>query len=110
MAGNPKKKADLVLLRDQGREKVEELLTAGRPLEDVCRELSVSRKALYDWLDEPEQAGLYTRARARAAHRLADEVLTISDQANEDNVALAKAKLRVEARKWAAIRRACRCR
>lgn len=102
MAGNPKTRADLVLLSEQGRDKIEELLEAGRPLEDITKVLNVSRKALYRWLDAPEQAGLLTRTRARAADRLAAETLDIADTVAEDQAAIAKAKLRNEARRWVA--------
>jgi hypothetical protein len=102
MAGNPKKRADLALLQKTGQAKVEELLEQGRPIEDICKTLKVSRKALYDWLDAPEQSGLLVRARARAADHLAAETLTIADDVEEDPTAIQKAKLRADTRKWLA--------
>ncbi len=99
MAGNPKTRADLVVLNEKGKDKVEELLTLGRPLEDITKELGVSRKALYRWLDAPEQAGLYARARARAADELAEQALAIADQDGED---VPRDRLRVDTRKWLA--------
>jgi hypothetical protein len=99
MAGQPKKKADLAVLKALGPDKVEAMLEQGKSLEDVWRDLKVSRKALYEWLDAPEQAGLYARARARAADFLATQALNISDDTEGD---VARDRLRVDTRKWLA--------
>jgi transposase-like protein len=102
MAGQPKKKADLLVLKAQGHSQVEDLLERGKPIEEICKTLKVSRKALYEWLDAPEQAGLLVRARVRAADHLAAETLTIADEVEQDPVAIQKAKLRADTRKWLA--------
>ena len=102
MPGRPKRTADLALLNQVGAAKVEELLEKALPIETICKDLGVSKKALYDWLDAPEQAGLFTRARARAADHLAVETLAIADDVAEDQAAIAKARLRTDTRKWLA--------
>jgi hypothetical protein len=102
MAGRPKRTADLALLNDVGAARVEELLEQALPLETICKELKVSKRALYAWLDAPEQSGLLSRARARAADHLAAETIEIADTVAEDPAAIAKARLRTDTRKWLA--------
>jgi transposase len=102
MAGQPKKKADLAKLKVEGKEKIEELLEQGKPLDGICKIMGISRKALYEWLDAPEQSGLLTRTRARAADNLAASTLAIVDDVAEEANAIAKARARVDARKWVA--------
>ena len=49
--------------------------------------------------------GQYARAREEQADHYADQIIEIADEANEENaVALGKAKLRIEARKWKAAK------
>jgi transposase len=104
MAGRPKRKADLATLNQIGAEKVEELLEQGKSIEDVWKILKVSRAALQAWLDAPEQSGLLVRARVRAADNLASETLAIVDGVAEEANAIAKARARVDARKWVAAK------
>lgn len=102
MAGRPKYNADMVLLDQLGQDPVLERLEAGKSLTTICRELAVSKRALNDWLDKPEHAGLASRARARAADQLAAEVLEIADSAAPEEVNLAR--LRTDVRKWVAAK------
>ena len=102
MAGNPKKKTDLVTLQAVGEDKVGELLEAGRSLTDICKVLGVSKKALNEWLESPERAGLLARARTRAADQLAAETLEIADSAAPEEVQVAR--LRTDVRKWLAAK------
>ena len=100
MAGNPKKKTDLAKLETLGRDAVGDLLEQGKSLTDVCKALAVSKRALTDWLDAPEQSGLLSRARARAADNLASETLAIADQATPEEATVAR--LRTDVRRWLA--------
>lgn len=100
MAGNPKKKTDLAKLESIGRDTVGELLEQGKSLTDICKALAVSKRALADWLDAPEQSGLLARARARAADHLAAETLAIADQATPEETQVAR--LRTDVRRWLA--------
>lgn len=100
MAGQPKKKTDLVTLDSVGADKVSELLEQGKALTDICKALGVGKKALNEWLEAPERAGLLTRARTRAADQLAAETLAIADSAGPDEVQ--QARLRTDVRKWLA--------
>lgn len=103
MAGRPKRKTDLVTLDQVGESRVEELLESAMPIAQVCRELGVGKRVLYEWLEaEPRRAGLLSRARARAAHVLAEEALVISDEVDSDATEIARARLRVDTRKWLA--------
>jgi transposase-like protein len=102
MPGRPKRAEDLVALDTMGVERVEELLESAMPIAQVCRELRVGKRALFEWLDTPERSGLLARARARAAHLLAEDALTIADQAEVDQVQVSR--LRVDTRKWLAAK------
>lgn len=102
MPGQPKKRADIALLNEVGKAKVEDLLERAIPLETICKDLKVSKRALYDWLDAPEQAGLLTRARARAADHLAVETLAIADEVPAEAAEIQRARLRTDTRKWLA--------
>jgi hypothetical protein len=64
-----------------------------------------SDTTLLRWLEEmPEFRAQYARAKERLADRYAEDVIDIADDAGEedDTVAVQRAKLRVDARKWAA--------
>lgn len=100
MAGNPKKKTDVAKLETLGRDAVGDLLEQGKSLTDICKTLAVSKRALNDWLEAPEQSGLLSRARARAADQLAAETLEIADQATPEETQVAR--LRTDVRRWLA--------
>ncbi len=102
MAGQPKRKQDLILLDQVGEDRVREMLEEGKPIARICIELKVGKKALHDWLEAPERAALLTRARTRAADLLAAETLEIADTVGEQPGEIAKAKLRTDVRRWLA--------
>jgi len=103
MAGQPKTRKALVKLNALGPETIEEMLSDGMTLEDVTKTLDVPKGALNKWLDQPEQQGLYARARAKAAHNLAEQAIAIADGADSDGD-VARDRLRVDTRKWIASR------
>ena len=66
-------------------------------LRDVSRALGIPERTIYQWLsDNPRFSQMYARAREDRSHLLADEVIRIAD--TEDDPA--KAKVRIDARKW----------
>lgn len=114
MAGQPKKRADLLKLDEIGAQQVEDVLATGINIDDAWRPLGVSRGALREWLERPEHSAVLTRARARAADKLASEALTIADEqyqrvvdpeTGEERLAakdVARDRLRIDTRKWLA--------
>ena len=79
-----------------------ERLEAGKSIATICKELGVSKKALHEWLESPERAGLASRARVRAAREFAAETIEIADTAKPEEVAVAR--LRIESRRWVAAK------
>ena len=71
-------------------------LTSGKPLRQICREQSVGKSAVYDWLDDDaELFGRFARARERGGHEIADQCLEIADDREDDP---ASRRVRVETR------------
>lgn len=72
----------------------------GRSLRSICREDDMpGMSTVFEWLaDKPEFAEQYAHARDAQADALADEIVDIADT-EED---AAKARVRVDARKWVA--------
>jgi hypothetical protein len=105
MAGTTKKRLDVARLQtEEGLvDLVVSMAESGSPIARICEATGLSKQALYAWQDSsPEHAELFARARARAAHDLVDETLTIADEADPEETQ--KAKLRIQARQWAAER------
>ncbi len=75
---------------------IAEGLTNGKPLRQLCRELSVSKSAVYDWMElDAEFGGRIARARGRGYHEIADSCLEIADDLKEDP---ASRRVRIDAR------------
>ena len=103
MAGRPKRARDLAAIDLMPRDKVEELLQTTMGMPQICKSLGVGRRALEEWLDQPSQAGLLSRARARAADDIVSETIDIADSiAFDDNPQIAK--VRIQTRQWVAER------
>jgi hypothetical protein len=105
-----------------------ERIADGESLRSICRDESMPDKAtVFRWLDsKPEFRDQYARAREEQADTLADEIVTIADEectmvraakhptaAKDDeaelevvfdSTAVARNKLRVDARKWVAAK------
>lgn len=91
-------------------------IATGGHLAGFCRERGLLYTSVSDWIyNNPERSVMYARAREERAEVLADEIVAISDEAevearyNGDDVklaldatAVARNRLRVDARKWAA--------
>ena len=77
----------------------------GGHLAAFARARGFAYMALLDWIQaDPARAALYERAREERADILADEVTEIADAPADTAVEVARSRLRVEARKWAAAR------
>lgn len=93
-------------------------LAGGEPLTKICRDEEMPNPAtVYRWLIAHSTfSEMYTRAREDQADTLADEIMEIADDGqndtyrNENGVELtnqdviARSRLRVEARKWIAAK------
>jgi hypothetical protein len=102
MAGQKKKHADLALLDTLPRDQIQTLFEAGLSETRICVQLGVSKKALTEWLDRPENEGFLSRVRARAADHLVSQTIEIADETDISEVN--KARLRVQTRQWVAER------
>lgn len=93
-------------------------LAQGEPLTKICKEEDKPHvSTVYRWIAAlPDFRDMYTRAREDQADTLADEIIAISDDSandtyeNEEGKTLtnqevvARARLRVDARKWVAAK------
>lgn len=102
MAGQKKKHADLAMLDTLPKDQIQNLFEAGVSETKICIKLGVSKKALHEWLDRPENEGFLSRVRARAADHFVSETIDIADETSIEEVQ--KARLRVQTRQWVAER------
>jgi hypothetical protein len=102
MAGNKKKHHDMALLDTLPKDQLRTMFEAGMSEARICMQLGVSKRALHEWLDKPEQESFLTHARARAADHLVSETIEIADETDISEVN--KARLRVQTRQWVAER------
>ncbi|MDR0215556.1 MAG: hypothetical protein LBJ15_16360 [Comamonas sp.] len=87
---------------------------------DFCRKHEFAYTTMLDWINaDQSRAEMYTRAREDRSDKLADEIVAISDESEYapvtdmsgktvalvfDKTAVARNKLRVDARKWIAAK------
>lgn len=85
-------------------DKICEKIANGRSLRSICAEDGVPpMKTIYRWLEANEEfRHQYARARDKQADYFAEEIIEIADSAEAESAAVAKAKLQIDARKWAA--------
>lgn len=85
-------------------EKICEQIAHGKSLRAVCAEDGMPpMKTIYRWLEANEEfRHQYARARDEQADYFAEEIIEIADNATAESAAVAKAKLQIDARKWAA--------
>lgn len=81
-----------------------EKIANGRSLRSICAEDGVPpMKTIYRWLEANEEfRHQYARAREKQADYFAEEIIEIADSAEAESAAVSKAKLQIDARKWAA--------
>lgn len=89
---------------DELAEKICEKIANGRSLRSICAEDGVPpMKTIYRWLEANEEfRHQYARARDKQADYFAEEIIEIADSAEAESAAVSKAKLQIDARKWAA--------
>lgn len=89
---------------DEMAEKICEKIANGRSLRSICAEDGVPpMKTIYRWLEANEEfRHQYARARDKQADYFAEEIIEIADSAEAESAAVSKAKLQIDARKWAA--------
>jgi len=85
-------------------DKICEKIANGRSLRSICAEDGVPpMKTIYRWLEANEEfRHQYARARDKQADYFAEEIIEIADSAEAESAAVSKAKLQIDARKWAA--------
>lgn len=85
-------------------DKICEKISGGLSLRAICAESGMpARGTVYRWLIEnADFQDQYTRARDKQADYFAEEIIEIADSAEAESAAVAKAKLQIDARKWAA--------
>lgn len=81
-----------------------EKIANGRSLRSICAEDGMPpMKTIYRWLEANEEfRHQYARAREKQADYFAEEIIEIADSAEAESAAVSKAKLQIDARKWAA--------
>ena len=82
------------------------LLASGESLLKVCKRPGMPDKStVFRWMAEHEEfRDKYAKATDARADAIFEELFEISDDAVEDAAAIAKARLRVDTRKWALAR------
>lgn len=85
-------------------DKICEKISGGLSLRAICAEAGMpARGTVYRWLIEnADFQDQYTRAREKQADYFAEEIIEIADSAEAESAAVSKAKLQIDARKWAA--------
>lgn len=80
-----------------------ERLADGESLRAICRDEAMpGRTTVWQWMDRfPEFANQYARAREAQADAMADDIVAIADNAEED---ANSRRVRVDARKWVAAK------
>ena len=91
------------------------IATSDRGLVSISKEFGVCVKTIFNWIDKNEEfLHKYARARELQAEYLSDQIIEIADETsndfsvNQDGVeitnheAIARSRLRVDARKWKA--------
>jgi hypothetical protein len=89
----------------------------GRSTRAMCNEVGIGQRTVWDWLaSDREFSQQYARAKMFCADCLADEIIEIADDCSRDTYidrkgqrvidhkAIARAKLRIDARKWLAAK------
>lgn len=96
-----------------GTEAICGLIAEGIYFSKIAADAGVSTGSLSNWLALPAHIEMYARAREVRADKLAEDILTIADDCSNDfytddgnlridHDAIARSRLRVDARKWLA--------
>lgn len=89
---------------DEMAEKICEKIANGRSLRSICAEDGMpTTSTVCKWLIENKEfSEQYARARDKQADYFAEEIIEIADSVEAESASVAKAKLQIDARKWAA--------
>ena len=81
-----------------------EKIANGRSLRSICAEDGMpTMSTVCKWLSENKEfSEQYAHAREKQADYFAEEIIEIADSAEAESAAVSKAKLQIDARKWAA--------
>jgi len=99
--GRPKFRQDMALLEDLPDDMIISMLEVGKSQTQICYELGIGRRALEQWIEDTDPT-IITRARAKAADKLAVETLDIADSMADSNPQ--RDVQRIRTRQWLAER------
>jgi DNA-binding NarL/FixJ family response regulator len=91
----------MALLDELPDEMIVSMLEDGKSQTQICYELGIGRRALEQWIDDNDP-NIITRARAKAADKLAVETLSIADGMDIDHAQ--RDVQRIRTRQWLAER------
>ena len=101
MAGRPNFRQDMDLLEELPDDMIVSMLEVGKSQTMICYELGIGRRALEQWIEDTDPT-IITRARAKAADKLAVETLDIADSMADSNPQ--RDVQRIRTRQWLAER------
>lgn len=110
MAGRPKVKADLAILKNLtvgDTDHIFDRLADGEMLYQIAEGFRVGRAALYRWiLASPSREARYKQCREFSASTFAEQAVVIADDQTRDTQeqAVQRDKLRIDTRRWIASR------
>ena len=101
-----KKTGRPTLYSEKLTDKICEEIAAGKSLVAICKQKGMpGYTAVMGWLRKYDEfRERYARAREDQAHTLADEIIEISDEPVKDAVGVARARNRMDSRKWMAAK------
>jgi hypothetical protein len=91
----------MALLEDLPDDMILSMLEVGKSQTQICYELGIGRRALEQWIEDTDPS-IITRARAKAADKLAVETLDIADSMADSNPQ--RDVQRIRTRQWLAER------
>ena len=101
MAGRPKFREDMALLKDLPHDMIVSMFEAGKSQTTICYELGIGRRALEQWIEDTDPS-IIARARAIAADKLAVETMSIADDMDAEHPQ--RDVQRIRTRPWLAER------
>ena len=104
MAGKPITKASLALLDKLGIDAICERLAEGATTAAIAKAAGVSRPILSGFLNRPEHANSYARARETRAAKHAERIEELADMVETGGIDTNAARVSIDARKWVAAR------
>ena len=91
----------MALLEDLPDDMIISMLEVGKSQTQICYELGIGRRSLEQWIEDTDPT-IITRARAKAADKLAVETLDIADSMADSNPQ--RDVQRIRTRQWLAER------